>query len=362
MEILNNGQNIDKSKIQNSLFRKKDDDNILTADKLVTPPLLKPHNKEKHKFDDTQNNKEILFVLAENVLKELKTLELTPTEENYSIFLHKEIDKQTKEIKRRMQQEIEENNQKKVTHINDLIVLEKEVKITFKQMVNVLKDINNVFAYSQMLKKELLKLSESMTVKDSTNINQANNLHFLTHLNKIDLILNKYNSALNVILNNLKINYNKCVNILNAVKNKSIFNSFFKVYNFETWEKQVNDYHKFTERKDSNNNTILLLKPKLYDHYTEQQKKYLYKILNTIIKNNIRNYDIMTILKNEFFIVYLKHTTVEESEIIINRIKDNLHNSYFSFNNQSQFHLEFIYEVFEVDVSKEISSLFNIKK
>lgn len=330
--------------------------NVVKADdnKEVKPIANTQPQNEK---DLNVDSRSMLYEAADNALHNIKQSNLIPTEENYSIFLIREIDKLHATKKREILTELDKHKHSEEDFKTDLINLERDFKKSFNLFTTILNTTNELYLISQAFKKEFLLLSNE--ISNTKNIDNGN--QFLVHLNKIDLLLSKYNKILDSTYNNIKFNFNKTIEVLNVIKNKSIFNTYFGIYNMKQWFKNINLFQKtllINEQKEEN--VILLIKPMIYkqsninEALSSAQLMYIYKVLNNIIKKSTRKFDLISIYENKIFVVYLKYTNTIESTKVIKKIDELLTNSFISIDALSTLNIKLEIRKIQFDITKSV--------
>lgn len=305
-----------------------------------------------------KDTRHILYEAADKALINIKSANILPTEENYYIFLIKEIDKIQIHRKREILKELENHKHSDEDFKTDLINLERDFKKSFSLFSTILTTTNELYTISKAFKKEFLLLSNEI----SNANNESKNSAFLIHLNKIDLLLSKYNKILDTTYSNIKTNFDKTIETLNNIKNKSIFNTYFGIYNIKQWFKNIQLFQKtLTINEPKEDNVILLIKPNIYVHSTKenlppQQQMYIYKILNGIIKKSTRKFDLISIYENSVFVVYLKYTDTNEATKVIRRIDELLNNSFISLDALSTLNIKLEIRKIVVDITQSVES------
>jgi diguanylate cyclase len=221
---------------------------------------------------------------------------------------------------------------------------EKNFKNGFEHIKNILKTTSGLYQNIQFMKKNSSENYEK--INKSTNISEIKE--------RIELFnneINKFSKLMEIKLNDIKTFYNSGVVVLNEVKNNSIYDDFYDIFNknylMSSLRSEIINIEKF-------NYNSCLMAIRMNENLCESIKnEKTIKIINknlikSIIKTSRRS-DIIAHYENGIFLILLQQTDMEHSFQAGIRIKEMLENSNFFFDN--------------IEINIKISiSLFNIEK
>jgi diguanylate cyclase (GGDEF)-like protein len=233
---------------------------------------------------------------------------------NYSAYFEKNLESKDEETKKAILElmEVEKN-----TSLDRVIDIEYKVKENCFYIKKILENVSNIYSNTSVMIKLLEDKEEQLDVSQNA-VHVKNVVHSL-HQNMGGLKNELFSNS-----KDIKQLYTKSKNIVNYMKENSIYDSRFELFNKAFIEEQISTEIKLIQQF-GHSSTILMLRvheKTLSQIAKEKTKNIVIKSIIKSINSSLRQSDIVGHYGDNIFVILLKHTNKNSAVEVTEKLRE----------------------------------------
>jgi diguanylate cyclase (GGDEF)-like protein len=281
---------------------------------------------DKHKLVGRSEKKDAgeitkkINLMSKQTLGSMTKDKVIPTPENYKIYFEGQLEKRTVSEKKEINQVI---SNELVTEDSHTANLEKDIQDAYLHI----KRMTELVASSYSRLNSIRKLTAQKRVELKNNPTPTTLISYEENLS-IGM------SAIESDLKTIKEKYSKTASLIRDFNKNSIYDKKYAIYNKKYLLKVIDTIIKNSENFDQAN-TLLAIKinPQILESIKSNSDKEILKLtLSKLIHKRSRRSDIVAHYEDGIFMIILKHTDVDQAQIAISRIADMVESASFMVN------------------------------
>ncbi len=269
------------------------------------------NEQEKEKINKT------LTQISKQTLNKLNKHNVPVTPENFKIYFDTQLENLPAESRKAIEEllalEAKSNN-------NHTASLEKDIHNAFI----FIKSMTESVAHSYKVLNQILKITKQK--RDELKQSQ-NGISTIAYEETLEGAI----ASLQKDIKSIKDKYNSTAQLIKDFNQKTIFDKKYGIYNKKYLLKSLDSILESIKAYE-HNNTLLAIRVKpalLKDISTQAEKNIILGTLAKLLYRRSRRSDIVSHYENGIFMIILKHTTMEEAQIAIERIAQMVESSNF---------------------------------
>jgi len=281
---------------------------------------------DKHKLvgrSEKVDNQEIskkVNLISKQTLGSMTKDKVIPTPENYKIYFEGQLEKRSAAERKEINQVISNEVVAEDSHTANL---EKDIQDAYLHI----KRMTELIASSYSRLNSIRKLTAQKRVELKDNPTPTTLISYEENL-AIGI------SAIESDLKSIKDKYSKTASLISDFNKNSIYDKKYGIYNKKYLLKVIDTIIKNSEDFDQAN-TLLAIKinPQILANIKSSSDKELLKLtLSKLIHKRSRRSDIVAHYEDGIFMIILKHTDTKQAQIALSRIADMVESSSFMVN------------------------------
>ena len=278
----------------------------------------KLHNTKSTESKDKNSELENFSLF---VLKSMIDEKVPPTPSNFQIYFEKLLENKPISFRKRVSEYLEFDDDDTSEH---RVKMEREVKEGFVQMKGMVKVVSTVYKNLNILKQIVKKRSSELKVNFS-QLSVENSLSALTSdLEKLTTLTSKQ-------MESLKSYYNKTLEILIDLDEKTIFDLRYGVYNKRYF---LNSLKKEEDaiRQDNHKSSIVMVRIKdkeLEKIVTPKKREILTRNIAKLLMKTSRRSDVVAYYGDGIFAILMKYTDLSSAQKACDRIAELIYGTSF---------------------------------
>jgi diguanylate cyclase (GGDEF)-like protein len=294
-----------------------------------------------------------LNMISKQIISRLSKDKIPATPQNFKVYFEDQLEKKPTTEKR----EIEE-------------LLSLEESITSAHTAALEKDIQEAFIYIKSMAESVKNAFTTISqVKNLTSekIKEMEKSQSSLALVSYEESLKQAVSSLEKELKTLKTKYNSTASLIKDFNRNSIFDKKYGIYNKKYLLKSIESIIKSSKTFDHDNTLLAIrVKPDILKKVKgESEKNLLNTTFAKLLYKRARSSDIVAHYENGIFMIILKHATIDQAKIAVNRIKTMIEETNFYVNGKDiQIEVETALEPIDELRSKEeiiVEAIDNLK-
>jgi len=264
-----------------------------------------------------------LNILSKQVMGKLNKDDVPPTPENYKIYFDAQLETKTEAQKK---------------DIGEILELEADIEADHTVLLE--RDIQNAFIYIKSMTESIAKAYTKISHMKKITIEKERQIE----VNPSRLALVSYEEDLEALesildkeLHQIKSRYNSTAELIRNFNQNSIFDKKYSIYNKKYMIKSLDAVLKSIENFDHDNTLLSVkIKPESLHNIQHQKDKSLINVtLAKLLLKRSRRSDIVGHYEDGIFMILLKHTNLDHTQIAIDRITDMIDSSNFIVDSNS---------------------------